>query len=61
MGKYLLTVKVVKAILHTRELHQKAIGDNEDNDSGLFVKFGKSSKKKGCISVTVLGSVPVTT
>ena len=46
MGKDLSTLEVVKEILHTGELHQKAIGDNEDNNSGSFVRFGKNSKKK---------------
>ena len=42
-----LTLEEVKATLHTRELFQKAIGDNEESGSGLFVKSGKSKKKMG--------------
>ena len=47
VGKDSLTLEEVKAALHTRELRQKAIGDNGDSGSGLFVKSGKSKKKKG--------------
>ena len=51
----------MKAVLHTRKLYQKAIGDNGDSVSGLFVKFGKSKKKKGFNKRNNVGSVLVTT
>ena len=46
VGKNSLTLEEVKVALHTKELRQKAIGDNEESDSGLLVKSGKSKKKK---------------
>ena len=46
VGKDSQTLEEVNAALHTRELHQKAIGDNGENDSALLVKFEKSKKRK---------------
>ena len=37
----------MKTTLHTRELRQKAIGDNGERGCGLFVKSEKSKNKKG--------------
>ena len=47
VGKDSLTLEEVKAVLHTGELHQNAIGDNGESGSGLFIKSGKSKKRKG--------------
>ena len=47
VGKDSLTLEEVKAALHTKELRQRAIGDNRKSDNGLFVKSEKLKKKKG--------------
>ena len=46
VGKDSLTLEEVKAALYTRELRQKATGDNNDYGSGLVVRSGKNSRKK---------------
>ena len=54
IGKDSLTLEEVKAELYTRELRQKATGDNENHGSGLVVRLGKNSRKMGLTIVTVL-------
>ena len=61
VGKDSLTLEEVKATLHTRELHQKAISVNGDSGSELFVKFEKSKKKRGLTRAIMLGQVLKTT
>ena len=46
VGKDSLTLEEVKAALYTKELRQKATGDNENYGSGLVVRSGKNSRKK---------------
>ena len=46
IGKDSFTLEEVKTTLYTRELRQKATGDNGDYGSGLVVRSDKYSRKK---------------
>ena len=60
VGKNSLTLEKVMETLYTRELRQKAIGDNKNYGNGLVVRSVEILERKTCLTIViVLGQVLV--